>query len=171
MIKFIQGLSAYEAAQVLKNLLDENPGLLRETYDRAVKIADAVDAGCICDCVFTSLSMLHFDDLNGRAGRTQHGYVSSDEATWELFEEVLTPFINDIAKNLERGLRNAAKACCIGIIKGLQMYDEDPDSEFGGCVEDVPREFIDIVVEEWKKGNPENEDIADVMNVVEGGRL
>jgi len=169
MLKFIQSLSAYEAAKVLKDLLDENPVLLKEIYNRAVKIADAVDAESICDCVYTCLSMLHFDDLNGRAGITQHGYVSPDEATWELFEEVLDPFIDDIAKNLERGLRNAAKACCIGIIKGLQMYDEDPDSEFGGCVEDVPREFIDIVVNEWKKGNPSDEDVAEVLSIVKGG--
>jgi len=171
MIKFIRSLSTYEESKVLRGLLDENPDLLEKAYDYAVKVANAVDADEVCDGVFTCLSTLHIEDLNGRTGMTQYGYVSPDEATRELFEEVLAPFVGDIVKNRERGLPAAAKACCIGIIRGLRMYDEDPDSDFGGCVEGVPGEFVEIAINEWKMGNPCNEDIDEVMRVVEGVQL
>jgi hypothetical protein len=61
--------------------------------------------------------------LNGCAGRARHGYAGPDQAAWNLFEEALTPFIDEMAKNHKRALPDAAKAYCIGIIKGLQMYD------------------------------------------------
>jgi hypothetical protein len=35
---------------------------------------------------------------------------------------------------------------------------------------DAPGEYIDTVIEEWKKGNPSNEDIADIMNIARGDR-
>jgi hypothetical protein len=37
-------------------------------------------------------------------------------------------------------------------------------------VEDAPGDFVDTVVEEWKKGNPNNCDIAEVMSIVKGDR-
>ena len=168
MSKFIQSLDAYEASRVLKGLLDENPDLLEKAYDCAVKVAADIDVDGISDGVFTYLSMLDIDDLNRRAGSTQYGYVSPDEAAWELFEEVLAPFVGDITKNRERGLPAAAKACCLGIIKGIRMYDEEPSSDFGGWAEDLTGEHIDTVVKEWKKGNPSSEDIDEVMRAAEG---
>jgi len=32
-------------------------------------------------------------------------------------------------------------------------------------VEDAPGEFVDSVIEEWKKGNPASGDIDEVMNI------
>ena len=168
MKKFIQSLTAFEASQVLMSLLNENPGLLQNAYDCALKIAIDVDIESICDSVYTCLSMLHIEELNDRIGMSQHSYVDHDEAALELLEEVLASFIGDIVENRKRNLPAAAKACCIGIVKGIRMYDEDPDSEFGGWVEDVTGECIDTVIKEWKKGNPSREDIADVMRVVNG---
>jgi len=152
----------------LNDLLEADPGILQIAYECAIKVAANVDPDMICDGVYTYMSMLHYDDLNGRAESTQYGYVSPDEAAWELIEEMMTPFVADIAKNRMRGLPEAAKACCIGIVKGLRMYDEDPDSEFGGWAEDLIGDFINTVVEEWKKGGPSSEDIAEVMSVVDG---
>jgi hypothetical protein len=168
MSKFIQSLNEHEASRVLKGLLDENPDFLKKAYDCAMKVAADVDIDGICDSVFTCLSMLHIEELNGRTGMTQYGYVSPDDAARELIEDVLAPFVGDIVKNRERGLPAAAKACCIGIIKGIRMYDEDPDSDFGGWAEDLMGKFIETVVEEWKKGDPGSEDIDEVERVAEG---
>jgi hypothetical protein len=111
------------------------------------------------------------DDLNGRAGRTRYGYVEPSEAAWELFEEALDPFIDEMKKNHKRGLPAAAKSHCIGIIKGLWAYQESSTSDFVDWVVDAPCEFVDIVVEEWKKGNPASEDIAEIMSIARGDRI
>ena len=58
----------------------------------------------------------------------------------------------------------------IGIIRGLQKYEEESSSDFAGWVEDAPGEYIETVVEEWKKSNPSEEDIAEIMSIVRSDR-
>jgi hypothetical protein len=169
MIKFIRSLNADEALQALKLLLDGNPDLLKKIYDCAIKVTAAVDTDEIADDVFRSLDNLDYDDLNGRAGRTRHGYVAPDQAAWDLFEEALNPFIDEMVKNHKRALPAVAKTYCVGIVKGLQMYEKGSCSDLSDWLQDAPGEYIDTVIDEWKKGNPGNDDIADVMNVVKGG--
>ena len=134
-----------------------------------MKATAAVDPESIADDVFRSLDSLDYDDLNGRAGRTRHGYVEPDQAAWDLFEEALTPFIDEMAKNHKRALPAVAKAYCIGIIKGLQMYDNGSSSDLSDWLQDAPGEYIDTVIDEWKKGNPSGEDVAEVLSIVKGG--
>ena len=166
MMRFIQSLSTDEAAQVLKSLLDEDPLLTKRIYDMAVRVADNVDVETIKNHVFSELDSLDMDDLNGRAGRTRYGYVGPDEAAWELFEEALDPFIDEMKKNQRRALPDTAKAYCIGIIKGLLLYREKSASALSDWLEDAPGEYIDTVIEEWKKGNPSEDDIVEVLNVL-----
>ena len=171
MMRFIQSLNPNEAARVLKGLLDEDPLLTKKTYDMAVKVAGNVDAETVRGQVFSALDRLGMDDLNGRAGRTQYGYVEPDEAAWELFEEALNPFIDEMRKNQRRALPATAKAYCIGTIEGLLYYRDNSRSDLRDWLEDAPGEYIDTVVEEWKKGSPNDDEIAEVLDVAKGGRL
>ena len=170
MKKFIQSLSADEAALVLKDMLDSDPSLMKKAYESAIKVACDVNADVVMNRVYNRLNRLDLDDLNGRAGRTRYGYVEPTDAAWELFEEALDPFIDEMKKNQKRALPAAAKAYCIGIIRGLWMYEEDSTSDFAGWVEDAPGEYVDTVIDEWKKGNPPSEDIAEVMSIAKGDR-
>jgi hypothetical protein len=168
MKKFIQSLNVDESVRVLRELLDSDPALMKKAYETAMRIVGAVDVDMIMDRVFNRLDMLDLDDLNSRAGRTRYGYVEPSDAAWELFEEALDPFIDEMKKNQKRALPATAKAHCIGIIRGLWRYDEESISDFAGWVEDAPGEYVDTVIEEWKKGNPANEDIDEVMSIAWG---
>ena len=102
---------------------------------------------------------------SGPAGRARYGYAGPSDAAWELFEEALDPFIDEMKRSQKRALPAAAKAHCIGILRRLWRYDEEPASDFAGWVEDAPGEFVDSVIEEWKKGDPASGDIDEVMNI------
>ena len=168
MKKFIQSLSADEAARVLRDMPDNDAALLKTAYETAIKVAGSADAAAIMNMVFNKLDDLDMDDLSGRAGRTRYGYTEPSEAAWQLFEETLDPFIDEMKKNQKRGLTAAAKAYCIGIIKGLLEYDKGSSSDLADWLEDAPGEYVDTVVDEWKKGKPTSEDIAEVMSVARG---
>jgi hypothetical protein len=170
MKKFIENLNADEALQVLKDLLKDAPDLTKIIYDTAMKVAVNVDVDEIMEDVFAKLDRLDTDALNGRAGRTRYGYVEPYDAAWEIFEETLYPFINEMKKNQQRALPLAAKTYCIGIIKGLWKYEEESISDFKDWVTDAPGDYVDTVVEEWKKGNPDDADIAEITSVVQAGR-
>lgn len=170
MKNFIKSLNVEEASQVLGILLDGNPDLTEKVYDVAVKIAGDIDADTIAEEVYSKLDALDVDDLYSRSGETKHGYVDPNEESWKMFEEALQPFINEMIKSQKRELPAIAKAYCIGIINGLFKFEEESHSDFKDLVEDEPGEYIDTVVKEWKKGNPNVDDIAEVMDIVNGGR-
>ena len=169
MKNLLQGLSSDEASRVLLALLEADPDLMKKAYDIALKVVGDVDADKIMNDVFCKLDSLELDALSGRSGRTRHGYVEPTDAAWEIFEETLDPFIDEMKKNQQRALPAAAKTYCIGIVKGLMAYEEDSRSDFAEWVTDAPGEYIHTVVDEWKKGNPSGEDIAEVMGIVKGG--
>jgi hypothetical protein len=167
MQEIIHGLHADEAFQVLKELLKDNPSLIKSAYDIAMKNAHNIDPDGIMDDVFFELNQLDMDDLNGRAGRTKYGYVDPSEAAGELFEETMTPFIDEMKRNQERSLPAVAKAYCIGIIKGLRKFDKESYSDLKDWFVDEPSEYVYTVLDEWKKGNPDKKDIREVMSFVE----
>ena len=168
---FLNGLNEHQMSQVLKILLDNNSDLLKKVYDIAVQAVSDVDHEEIADDVYYELNALDLDMLSSRSGRTQYGYVSPDDAASELFEEAITPFIDEMKNNLQRALYVAAKNYCIGIVKGLMRYEEDSNSDLKEWVIEEPGGYIESVVDDWKKGNPSKEDIIEVMSIVKGDRL
>jgi hypothetical protein len=168
MKKFLQSLNADEASQVLKALLDDDSDFVKKAYDIAMKVVGNANADEIMDEVYYGLDSLDVDDLYSRSGRTRHGYVDPNDEAWEMFEDALTPFIDEMKKNQQRALPAAAKNHCLGIIKGLRKYQEKSKSEFKDWVTDAPDDYIAIVMEEWKNGHPSNEDIAAIMDFMEG---
>ena len=163
MKKFIQSLNPDETLQVLWQLIDKNPDIAKKAYEIAMKISCNVDADSIAEDVYIALNALDVEDLNDRAGKTLYGYVEPSEAAYEMFEEALQPFIDEMIKNQERALPVAAKSYCIGVIKGLLMYEKESESDFADWVPDAPGDFIDNAIYDYKKGNPSDDDIAEVM--------
>ena len=169
MKKFLQSLNSDEASQVLKTLLDDNPELIKKAYDIAIKAVGDVDADTIMDEVYYELNALDVDDLYSHSGRTRHGYVDIHDKAWEMFEEALSPFIGEMVNKQRRGLPAAAKTYCIGIIKGLWKYEEESNSDFKDWVPDAAGDYVSTVLEDWKKGKPSDEDVAEVKSIVEDG--
>ena len=170
MKEFIQGLNKEEASQILKVLLDDDPDLTKKIYDTAIKVVGGVDSDDIKEDVYFELDMLDVDDMSSRSGRTRYGYVEPYDAAWEMFEEALYPFIDEMKKNQQRKLPAVAKTYCIGIIKGLRSYEKESTSDFKDWVSDAPGEYAHTVFDEWKKGNPSDDDISEVMSFVKGGQ-
>jgi hypothetical protein len=168
MKKCIKSLNADEAARVLNDLLDNNPDLMKKAYDTAMKIARDVNADVIMDDVFNTLNGL--DDISSYCGSTRYGYVEPSEAAWKVFYETLNPFIDEMKKAQKLALPAAAKAHCIGIIRGLWKFEEEATTDFAGWAEDAPEEYVDAVVKEWKKGKPGKKDIAEVMSIAKEDR-
>jgi hypothetical protein len=168
MKNFLQSLNADERSQVLMAILANDPALVKKAYAIAMEIVGDTNVDEISDDVYHALNSLDVDDLYDSSGATRHGYVDPSDRAWEMFEEALYPFIADMKKNQQRSLPFEAKIHCIGIIKGLLKYEKESNSDLSEWVPDAPGESIINVVDEWKEGNPSSDDIAEVMEIVEG---
>jgi len=167
MLDFIEELNTTETLLVFRTLLEDHPDLVAKAYNIAIKALGDTNAIEVADDVYSDLDMLDVDELHSRSGRTRHGYNDPIDVAWEMFEEAMDPHVEQMKKLQKRGLSAAAKNYCIGIIQGLHQFEKDAASDLMDWLEDAPGEFIYTVVEEWKKGNPSDEDIAEVMALLD----
>jgi hypothetical protein len=123
-------LSAAEKGELLDQLLAGRPDLRSQAEAYAVERMAAEDRDVVADHVESALRGLDIEELNGRAGyRPGSGYVDPGEAADEILDEALQPFLDDLARRGELGMRPAAVELAVGILHGLyRCRDGGPES-------------------------------------------
>lgn len=144
-------LSGEEAATVLRLFLERHPELQKEMESLATSVIGDVSIETIADKVENALRSLDLDDLNSRAGRHAYGYVEPTEAAWELVEEEVTPFLDDIKRRAESGQFDAALATCVGVVLGLYRLRNSGGDPFLGWAADSPDEMAGEAVVTLRK--------------------
>jgi hypothetical protein len=117
-------LQAPEAAGVLRALLERHPELRDEAREMATAAVTQVDPESLAEDVEQALACVSEEDFEGRAGRHSWGYVSPDEAAYELLDEALEAFLADMKRLVELGHEEAALATCLGIVLGLHRLTD-----------------------------------------------
>jgi hypothetical protein len=146
-------LQPSEAAAVLARLLAAHPEFRAEAEQMARSFLNEVSFESVADEVEGVLRQFDLDDLNGRAGGHSWGYTEPSEAAWELLDEALEPFVEDMKRHLGLGLEEEAREICQGIVLGLyRIRDEDGD-EFLGWAADFPAEAAQGAVADWISGS------------------
>lgn len=160
-------LKAEEARDVLRRLLLAHPELRAETEKIARSMLAEIDFEQVADEVEDEVHAVDVDDVRGRAGRHEWGYVEPTEAAWEVLEEAIEPFIADIKRQTDLGLEKEALETCKGVVlglyraehgKGTPVLEEAPDFPAEAATRAIetwrgralPAEFVDRFVPEWK---------------------
>ncbi|MGH2920205.1 MAG: hypothetical protein ACRDLS_16665 [Solirubrobacteraceae bacterium] len=100
----------------------------------------------IAAAVADALLALDQEDLAARAGPTRYGYVEPTEAAWQLLEEALEPWLQDIARRAALGLVDASVDIACGVVLGLRSVDGcDNDERLLSWVPDFPAEATESV--------------------------
>lgn len=149
---FLEALSALEAASVLTSLVARHPELRSEVEAIAREALNGDSFLEIADDVEAAVLQYGYDDLNGRAGGHSWGYVEPTEAAWELLEEAVQPFIDDMTRYLSAGLEEPARRSCQGVLLGLYRARGGGGNDILGWAPDFPSEESDYVLDIWSKG-------------------
>ena len=147
----LERLSGAEAATVLNCLLRRHPELRSEAAAIAVDVLGDVSLLSVAEDVEGAVLQFDYDDLNARAGGHSWGYVEPTEAAWELLEEAVEPFLDDMKRYLELGLEEQAQELCQGILLGLYRVRRGCNNDILGWAEDFPGEAAGNVIEVWSK--------------------
>ncbi len=119
----IASLTDGEAASVLHQLLARKPALRAEAESIAGDMLAEVNAEALAEELIVELTSVTLDDLNARAGRHSWGYVDPMEVAWELLEERLAPFHDEMLRLQGLGLEEQAIATLEGILMGLHALE------------------------------------------------
>jgi len=123
----LEALRADEPSQVLRSLIRRHPELRDEANELSLQLVAAVDAGSLGSELGRRLVELDiFDAADGspRDGR----YVPLWEAAQQTLDGLLEPYLTDLQRRIELGLKEAAQATCLGIVLGLhwaQKHESD----------------------------------------------
>ena len=116
-----------EKASVLTQLLDEDPTLRTRAEDIARQTLASVDIAAIRDLVVEAILELDTEALANRAGPRRHGYLEPTDAAWQLLEEVIQPWIEDIGRRARLGLREAAADLATALTQALEAAERRAD--------------------------------------------
>jgi len=144
-------LKGEETAALLRTLLRKHPELTGEIEALAGSVIGDVSIEDIAQEVEDAVRWLDLDDLNSRAGRHADGYVEPGEAAWELVEEAVMPFIEDITRRVEGGQREAAIVTCAGVVRGLRRLHDTEGGEVLKWTPDSPGDMAGETVRALRK--------------------
>lgn len=63
-------------------------------------------------------------------------------------------------------MANAAKYCCMGILKGIYMFENQPGSQYKNLVEDAPGIYFEDVLNIWEENCNIHEDLEEMENFI-----
>jgi hypothetical protein len=147
----LKRLKPDEAAAVLQCLLEAHPELAREAEEITRSLLHQRKYENVAAEIEDEIRLLDYDDLNASAGNHEWGYVEPSEAAWEILEETVEPFLDDMKRYLELGLEPEALEICKGLVLGCYRLSEREGGDVLGWAPDFPSEAAGNALEIWYK--------------------
>jgi len=165
-VNILDQITANDALSILINLANQDKEYKIKIEQLALEYLEEIDMEDVASDVYDCLTFLDVDDLYSSSGSNRYGYVDPNERAWEMFEEALESFEKQLKKYYKLSMFNAAKIYCMGILKGIFMYDKKGESEFADWVTDAPGENFNRILDDWKKEQKNPADIAEMEDFI-----
>jgi len=151
MKNILASLSNEQAAIILKQLWDKGGDIRNSILAEAEKILCSVDVDEIARDILFTLDLIDVHKLWDRSGYSHDEYTSPEEMAYEMVEEELSPYLNQIDTYHKLEMYNEEKLYCMGVLGGLYLYQKEAKSEFRNWAVDIPVELFRSVLERWRK--------------------
>jgi len=155
--KVLESITGSDALSILK-LLAERDDKLAEAIDATAReLLGQVDTEDVATDVQMELEFLDVEEVWDSSGATRDGYIDPGDAAWQMFEDALQPFEDELEKYKRLSMSTQARSCCEGILKGIYDFHQDSSTEYKDWAVDAPGEFFGQVLDEWKslfRGRP-----------------
>ena len=147
----LDSLSAGQAQSVLMRLVCDDPALAARAEGIArdlLKVIDSVEiAGILCD----DLSALKIEEVWKTSGRTREGYIYPSERAWDMMDEVIESYKEEMLRYLRRGMLEESRIYCSGILLGLRKFQRDSRSDLLEEAPDYCDDTFESIREEWEE--------------------
>ena len=120
----VGSLHPLEHVTLVGALLADRPDLSALVEGLAADLLRAVDRQEVSREVVDTYLDVPFTEIGRRVGRVPGGYVDENEARWQMLQELLEPFLEDIARRWRLGFEDAAVELAVGVLHGLYELRE-----------------------------------------------
>lgn len=135
---------------ILEILVERHDNFAQEADAVAEELLREVDVEGLAADVKNALEFLEVEDVWDRSGARRDGYFEPGEAAWEMFDEALQPFRQDVEKYRKRAMSEEANLYYQGILKGIHDFDNESSTKYKEWAVDAPAEYFGLVLDEWK---------------------
>ena len=149
--KVLESITGSDALAILKVLVERHDNIAKEIESVAKELLSHVEIEDVATNVQSDLELLDVEGVWDRSGATRNGYVDPGEAAWELFEEALKPFQDDMDKYKQLSMLEEAQLTCEGLLKGIYNFDKESSTEYKEWAVDAPGEYFGLILDDWKK--------------------
>jgi hypothetical protein len=165
--EIIDQLSPDDALAVLKALARDDETLVARIAESATAHLGKVDPEEVAFGLYEELDSLEVEEIWDRAGQSRHGYVSPGEAAGDMVDEVIAPYLGELAKYQKLGMSTEVNRMCMGLLLGLYRFDDESTSTFKEWAPDTAGIFAETVVDAWKAGSPRRTDVKALRAFIE----
>jgi DNA-binding SARP family transcriptional activator len=144
-------ISPREALVILQNLAKSDQEIKNKIVEIAKNLFREIDVGEIGEDVFYDLDGIDVQDLWDSSGAKSDGYISPENMAFEMVEEQLKTYYQELFRLCELNMEKEALQYCMGVLKGIYRYANESESEFKDWATDIPEECFGYVISEWEK--------------------
>jgi hypothetical protein len=156
-----------DALAILKSLAKEDKNIKKRIEQLAIEYLEGVDVEEIADAVYFDLDLIEVEELWDRSGSTRDGYVDVNEEAWVMFEEALEPYTDEIKRYHDRSMAAQVKLYCMGILKGIYLFEKESTSQYKDWAVDAPKDFFSRISRDWKGVCKFREDLDEMDHFIE----
>jgi len=149
MTDIVDKLTAEQALLILGRLFQKGGSVREAVVAEATGLLSDIDGDDLAQDVFDELDSIDVQECWDRAGGSDDGDVSPDEAAIEIVEEVLQPFLDQAQRYHELGMPEQEAVYCEGVFAGIYRYERDAKSEFKNLCEDIPADCAGVLFDDW----------------------
>jgi|GEM_PF-676328 len=147
----LDSLSAEQTQAVLARLICDDPALAARAEGVARDFLRIVDSEKIAGSLAGDLAEIEIEDVWKTSGRTRDGgYLYPSERAWEMMDEVVAPYKEEMTAYLRRGMTDESRLSCAGILLGIRRFERNSDSELFDEVPDYCDDAFSSIREEWE---------------------
>jgi len=136
---------------ILRSLAKSDKKIKNKISEIAQDLFGDIDVEDIAEDVFYALDGINVHDLWDSSGPTRDGYISTENMAFEMVEEQLKTYYQELFRVCELKMAKEALRYCMGVLKGIYRYANESDSEFKDWAPDIPEECFGYLIGEWKK--------------------
>lgn len=145
-------LDGERARIVLYQLIRDDPSLAPRAEAIARTFLESVEIDMVADALSSEIEAIKIEEIWDSSGRQRDGpYIYPSERAYEMIEEIVEEYMHELRSYAQRGMAEAGREYCKGIILGLWHIQTDSHADIRDELPDEITDFIETVMEEWEK--------------------